>query len=1816
MWGALLAAMLWLQWGAVADVIFVDHSAQGAQNGGSWQDALLTIESAMDEAESGDQIWVADGTYDESVEFLPGVALYGGFAGGESAVEERDWGANETIIKYIKCADDMVLDGVALSLPNSVGIVISQNQNVTLENCLVSGYRRYGISGSQSQVAIKNCVITNTQDTWGISLSGSTVSMTNTKIVGNLRCGVMLNDCESMLYECRIADNGFPLESSWRDSNAIGGLYAVGGKLIFEAGVIENNFSRSEKGGGISARSVTDLRLKDAVIRRNCGYEFGGGIYLYQSSLLAENSAIQENVSQQGGAVYADESVGVFNDVVFACNMAVQAGGVVCTEDDQSSLQFTHCTIYANQSLAGSVFEATHVSPVLQQCIIWGNINAHFKLGEANSVVATYCCIEGESVWPGDGNMNANPLLKGWGDAHDFYVDAGFADEGTGALDAPFKTIAEALNRHSVAICEGSPCIGAGPAGEDLGVRFPAVPGPPGGDMTLHVAAGLYTTPTFSLVHNTSIEGAGAEETILNSTVFGLVEGHYMKALSVRSAQIAGIVTFAGGDIEDCSVTENHVSSAWWMNNDGYAFGAVACLGGETRIRGCTIDDNGWAGVFVKEARLEVEDSILGKPGYFGRALQAQDAEVSIRRSMLQRTSVTGGTCTLDDCETSHSLYGLTFIRVDSVNIINSRFLDNVCGSYIVGCIECPRVTLHNCIFSGNTGTMVEGVFSCTKSLCTLRHVTFVRNDRPIYIEACLPTFINCIAWDNFGQNFIVQDGGVTVRYSCIQGDAVHPGEGNINEAPGFLGFGLEGDIYLDPEAPASGDGSQENPYHGLHEVFDRYSVALTEASPCVGQGEGGANMGALFEVVPGTVPDTYTLHLSEGIYGEFNALVGNNIVLAGEGVDRTFLEGPLRRLGSGSRLSHLTIRDVADRHGLSVIGSPVVEHCRIVGCHGGILCREYAAPMIEGVEILDNTRNGIYCQANSAPTVSEAIIAGNKTDDLHGVGSSEHGGGIFCESPTSLTCRDVQVLGNEAEYGGGIYLRENCTAALTRVTIDACNRNGLSAHNAELIVEDCSIINNLEYGFRLDNLCQVEMHNCLFSGNAGTAIYGGGNSVLNGSNVDIVNNYNEGLISSGIYWVGGEIVLSHALISKNRITNNNGAALSLYGGCRAELSYTEISKNTANHGYAVEIYGSQLIGDHCFIRGNTVAGVWFSSDNGIMHNCVVVDNVGHGIAIGSMMSTGSAEITQCTVSGNTHSGIWNNKGYFTLTDAIVWGNLGDKQLDSHESRVIASHSCIGGEDTWEGWGNINSDPKLVGWGEMTADVIHVDASHPLPGDGSAQSPFPSLHDGLFSYSYQLTEGSPCIGEGESGDNMGAALGVSTVESDYSKKSMQVASGLYEAKGINLVNVASFQGAGMEKTIVKGMFSGLTEGAYVGHLEISDNVAHGMLIQNVDNFRLSHLKFRHNQGRDGVAILCEASSGLISDCRFEEHFVGDSFNDTGSVVMIEQESDEAPGVALERCTFENNAAFQGTILISPDRVSDSAFLNNFTTGSSICLFYRPVLIEGCRFLGNASGRFNGMLHCSKPKIVNSLFVGNKYVAINLPWGHDPSPRVANCIFYQNSSADYPAMTGGRPGDNIVSNSILWREENLDPNITLVSCLTDTDPIFVQAPEVDFERYKSITINGTAREFPDFIVTPGDFHLRAGSPAIDAGSVEMAAERDVDGKLRECGQAPDIGIYEICENRNLFVRGDVNGDGRTNLADPIALLDYLYVDAAAPGCLDAADANNDGRLQLSDPIYILSFLFNNGQPFVSPHPECGRDTERDALDCKRFDPCKE
>ena len=188
---SLLCVVVQLQ----ASVRYVKPVASGTGDGSSWADASDNLQAMIDASGTGDEVWVAAGTYkptttnDRSISFVMknGVAIYGGFNGTETLLSQRNWVTNVTILSGdIGTVGDnsdnsyhvifnnnnglnstAVLDGFTItggktsgSFGDFGGGMANKSSSPTVSNCIFSGNTSLaggGMANDASSPAVSNC---------------------------------------------------------------------------------------------------------------------------------------------------------------------------------------------------------------------------------------------------------------------------------------------------------------------------------------------------------------------------------------------------------------------------------------------------------------------------------------------------------------------------------------------------------------------------------------------------------------------------------------------------------------------------------------------------------------------------------------------------------------------------------------------------------------------------------------------------------------------------------------------------------------------------------------------------------------------------------------------------------------------------------------------------------------------------------------------------------------------------------------------------------------------------------------------------------------------------------------------------------------------------------------------------------------------------------------------------------------------------------------------------------------------------------------------------------------------------------------------------------------------------------------------------------------------------------------------------------------------------------------------------------------------------------------------------------------------------
>lgn len=222
---------------AHAEILRVSKSGDGT-DGASWPSAFSTVGEAIEAAAAGDDIWVASGTYNESLSMKGQVSMYGGFAGTESDEEFglRDWRKNETILdatglndRVLVGADQTTLDGFTITngrreynLVDDGGSGMScRSVTVTIRNCFFhrnGGYGPFGMPapasggglfGIVSNLFVEGCVFLNNIGTFGGAVFAKDSQLLTKNCFFNFNSGTALVNLfnESWLINCTFGLN-------------------------------------------------------------------------------------------------------------------------------------------------------------------------------------------------------------------------------------------------------------------------------------------------------------------------------------------------------------------------------------------------------------------------------------------------------------------------------------------------------------------------------------------------------------------------------------------------------------------------------------------------------------------------------------------------------------------------------------------------------------------------------------------------------------------------------------------------------------------------------------------------------------------------------------------------------------------------------------------------------------------------------------------------------------------------------------------------------------------------------------------------------------------------------------------------------------------------------------------------------------------------------------------------------------------------------------------------------------------------------------------------------------------------------------------------------------------------------------------------------------------------------------------------------------------------------------------------------------------------------------------------------------------------
>jgi predicted outer membrane repeat protein len=473
---------------AVADVTFVDKSNEsGVEDGLTWLTAYTTIEAGIIYSDPGDEVWVAEGVYNEvrhnetgSLIMRDGIDLYGGFRGpGSGPSDDRNWEIYETTIDgstarngepayhVVYGANNATIDGFfitggyadgASGYPNwndrsDGGGMHNFETSPVVANCtFVDNYAKFGGGGMLNESCapeVVNCTFRDNEagdNGGGMYNRRALPIITDTVFSGNYaktRGGGVYAESSSVITmeDCLVADN-----NGYRGG---GGVYLWESELKMRDCRLQNNDSSNGSGGGIYC-SLSQIEIENSDILLNNVDDYGGGIYSNECSINLASSRFRENSSgRMGGGVYNYRSSLTATNCIFDENTTGGAISIVMRDDDES-VSLMNCTFYGNAITevfidgvplyAGAIdiSGTTDVSQVVvTNCILAGNEPDEIAYGEYAPPTVTYSNIVsfhpmdlGDYAYEGEGNINADPRFVNAGD-RDFRLI-----EGSACIDA------------------------------------------------------------------------------------------------------------------------------------------------------------------------------------------------------------------------------------------------------------------------------------------------------------------------------------------------------------------------------------------------------------------------------------------------------------------------------------------------------------------------------------------------------------------------------------------------------------------------------------------------------------------------------------------------------------------------------------------------------------------------------------------------------------------------------------------------------------------------------------------------------------------------------------------------------------------------------------------------------------------------------------------------------------------------------------------------------------------------------------------------------------------------------------------------------------------------------------------------------------------------------------------------------------------------------------------------------------------------------------------------------------------------------------
>lgn len=1314
---------------ASADIRYVDATAPSGGNGLSWATAYRGIQNALNAAIANPaitEIWVADGTYKptkrtdaadpRSVTFdmKNGLAIYGGFAGNETALAQRNPAVNITILSgelgvigdntdnayhVVNSEGDnataiidgfQIRDGFAYFGPSGStyggGLRLfntaAQVRNCDVRNCAASDYGSAAACLASSNVTFTDCTFQLNTSQSGpaveVQLSAATfVGCTFTSNSPNGACRVYGNatgtftDC---VFQANSGSNGSGVSMVTTESTAtfadcqflansgspalsLQGTFAITGCLF-----------QGNTGGVISyGNTIASPTLRDSTFLGNASATGAACITGGDDLLVARNCVFKDNTNANGGGSAANAYVIGFVDCTFENNSAGYGGAVRA----QDNVWLVNCRLAGNHATGqgGAVYVASSGPVTIANCLITGNTAGSYGGGVyvsgSNQTTIQGCTIVGNSAPNGAGVLVdsttkiQNSLL--WGNSGAVGTTE---QQQLRVLGVPSLTLASNSIQGWTGTLASTACDGNDPA-------FLGVAGP---DAIVGTAD---DNPAVGVGSPAIDSGNGA--IIVTDVVDADEDGNTSEQLPLDLLGDAR----TQGDTVDRGAAESNPTAG-----NGVFIGKPG---------GSWFTPANWSGGNVPDATTDVVIGtavVIDQPG-------ASAASVTIDA---------GGTLTTQQSLTTESItvaVGATLALDASANVSTVDLTLNGSLAFDAGTLT----------IDGGALTSAGAIsFGCVGD------ATLVLDDASISAPSVHICTNGTLTGDGSVVASVVSDGtidpaGASRSLACT-GSFVQSSTGTVHVDLASAAFGAAHDLLTLETGPVTLGGTLAIALEAATAQPASFTVLVAPASSAgrfatvalpraIGEFAFAAPLafGSVTVTSASTVPVGTRLYVrangsplgTGSTWGNSLANLSQAIAIAtsnaaidsiwvGEGTYVPEADGTPGTPPDGPRAASFRMLDGVALVGGFAGGESSLEE-RDIAAHPTILLGDLAGNDTSNESTkLENAYSVVTAVGvGASATLDGFVVRGGWANGLSGVGVA--GGGAHIQS-SSCVIRNSTFESNGASDGGAIALiggsptldactiRANLdfgdtaagvsvaggTATLTNCVFESNKASdgaaaGLSSSGATVVVSGCTFTSNIGIGARSEG-GTAQFTNCQFVDNAdpGSLLVGAGAAVIGGtaSFTQCTFDGNAGLAGAGllIALASHTTTVTDCVFTDNLASGGPGGGI-LVSACEPTISGCEFTGNTGFAGGGVAATHEQ---------GNLV-GVELSdctfTDNHAVSN-TAAPSLGGGIAIVAGLPGGTPLVRNCAFSGNSAQqggGAYLQEVVTTLDDSTFSGN-------------------------------------------------------------------------------------------------------------------------------------------------------------------------------------------------------------------------------------------------------------------------------------------------------------------------------------------------------------------------------------------------------------------------------------------------------------------------------------------------------------------------------------------------------------------------------